>query len=269
MPFWKKAKHGSLEEQRRWERWRAILNILEDQHVTTVKELVEAIGCRDSVIEKDLAALAAGGLVQRTARNGVALEDYHPEKTLEERSVQSIEKKRQIAKLVAEKYIHDGMTLFVDASTTVKAIAPFIAGLNITIITNCLSLIAELRSLEFAGRLICMGGNYRAKSNSVVGESACSLASSHQADLTLLGTEGISAAMEIMEADPEEARLKRTMIQHSEATIVMALPEKFRDTSLLPVASLSQVNALVSSGFPDPEFVKAAKATGVRLECPA
>ena len=161
------------------------------------------------------------------------------------------------------------MTLFVDASTTVKAIAPHVAQQKLTIITNCLSLIAELRALDFEGTLVCTGGTYRAKSNSVVGIGACQLVAGYAADLTLLGTEGISPKMEVMEADPKEAQLKRAMIQHAKRTLVMALPQKFGDASLLPVAHLSQIEALISSGFPDPEFVKAAKATGVRLECPA
>ena len=72
-----------------------------------------------------------------------------------------------------------------------------------------------------------------------------------------------------MEAHPEEALVKRAMLQHAKQTIVMALPEKFSDASLLPVASLSRVDALVSTAFADPDFVTAAKATGVRLECPA
>ncbi|MGC9452466.1 MAG: DeoR/GlpR family DNA-binding transcription regulator [Oceanipulchritudo sp.] len=269
MPFWKKSHPGSSEEEKRWERWRAILNVLEDRHVASVEELVDTTGSRESVIEEDLATLCAEGLVKRTARNGVTLEGYHPEKTLEERAVENIEAKRQIGRLVAEKYIQPGMVLFLDASTTVKAVAPFIAGQQVTLITNCLSLIAELRSLDFAGRIICTGGKYRAKSNSLVGESACREVTEHTADLALLGTDGISPKMEIMEADPEEARLKRAMLQHAGKTIVMALPNKFGDASLLPVGHLSKVEALISSSFPDPEFVKSARETGVRLECPA
>lgn len=269
MAFWKKATPKSVEEAQRWERWRTILNILEDQHVTSISELIEATGCTDSVIKEDIEALSAEGLVKRTARNGVTLEDYHPEKRLEERALESIEAKRRIAKLVAEKYIQPGMTLFFDASTTAMAVAPYIAKLDLTIVTNCLSLIEELRALDFPGKIVCTGGDYRALSNSVVGESARDLVASYTADLALIGTEGISPKMEIMEAHPGEAQLKRKMIQQAKKTLVMALPHKFGDASLLPVGNLSQIEAVISTGFPDQAFVEAAKATGVRLECPA
>ena len=269
MAFWKRGSPTTSQEERRWERWRTILNVLEEKHVASMADLMQATDSRESVLQEDISALSAEGLVKRTARNGVALEDYHPEKTLEERAGENMEAKQRIARLVAEKYIQDGMTVFLDASTTVNAIAPFIATRDITVITNCLSLIAELRVLDFRGRIICTGGRYRAMSNSVVGDSACNLVAGYEADLALLGTEGISPKMEVMESHPEEARVKRAMLQHAKMTLVMALPHKFGDASLLPVARLSQVAALISSSFPSNTFVELARKTGTRLECPA
>ena len=268
MQFWKKHAIASPEEEKRWERWRIIFSILEDKHVASCKELLEATGAKAAVLEKDIASLVEAGLVNRTVRNAVTLEAYRPEKTLEERSAENREIKLRAARLVVEKYLRPGMTVFCDASTTVKAIAPFIADKKLLIITGCLSLIEELRGLHFTGDIICTGGTYRAISNSLVGEAACDMISAHKADLALIGTDGVSSRMEVMEAHPFEALLKRAMIMQSARTLVMALPEKFRDNSLLPVVHLSKIEALISSDFPDPEFVKAAKACGVRLECP-
>ncbi len=269
MHFWKKNAISTAQEERRWERWRIIFNILESQQVASVTELLEATRSKPAILEHDLNSLCQAGLVRRTARNGVALEGYHPEKSLEERAAENIEAKGRIAKLVAEKYVEPGMTLFLDASTTVAAVCPHIASKKLLVITNGLSLIRVLRREEFVGDIICTGGTYRALSNSVVGHGASEVITHYSADLALLGTDGISSNMDVMEAHPDEALVKRAMARHAKTTLVMALPDKFRDSSLLPITNLSEVTALISTEFPDQKFVQAARKTGVRLECPA
>jgi len=269
MSLWKRKSISTAQEERRWERWRIIFNILENQQVASISELLEATGGKAALLEMDLDSLCRSGLIRRTARHGIALEGYHPEKSLEERIMESTEAKGRIARLVAEKYVQPGMTLFLDASTTVAAIGPYLASLKLLVVTNGLSLIRELRQQEFVGDIVCTGGYYRALSNSVVGSEATRTISHYKADLALIGTNGISSHMEVMEAHPDEALVKRAMVKHAQKTLVLALPEKFRDSSLLPITSLSQVDALISTSFTNAEFVRGARETGVRLECPA
>ena len=233
-----------------------------------VQDLIEQTGAKAYLIEQDLETLCAEGLIQRTAKGGVTLEDYHPEKSLEERSVEDQVDKAHLARLAAEKYVTDGMTLCIDASTTAQAIAPFIARKKLTVITNGLSMVADLRQLQFAGEIVCAGGHYRMKSNSVVGDPACALIASHKADLAILSIDVISPRMQLMEAHPGEALVKRAMIQNARRAIVLAMPHKFGDGSLLTITTLADIEALISTRFPDPQFAADAQAIGVRLECP-
>jgi DeoR family fructose operon transcriptional repressor len=253
----------------RWERWRMIFDLLEDRHVVPIQEIVAETGAKPVVIDKDIETLSARGLVKRTAKGGLTLESFHAEKSVEERSAEDPEDKARVARLAAGKYVQDGMTLFMDGSTTVQAMAPFIAEKKLRIVTNGLSLIADLRARQFAGEIICAGGHYRAKANTVVGERACALIAGYRSDLTLLGVEGVSSKMELMEAHPAEALVKQSMVAHSRHIIVLAMPHKLNDDSLLTFAQLKQVDALISSRFPETAFTAAARATGARLECPA
>lgn len=261
-------KYTSRNIADRWHRWRLIFDLLEDRHVVPISEIIKETGAKAAVIESDIKTLADRGLVKRTAKGGLTLESYHAEKTIEERSAENQEEKDQIAKLAAHKYVQDGMSLFMDGSTTVQAMLPYIADKKLRVLTNGLSVIAELRARRFPGEIICTGGHFRAKSNTVVGGNACELIAEYKADLTVLGVEGVSSQMELMEAHPAEALIKQAMVENSRRTIVLALPRKLNDDSLLTFATLKQVEALISTAFPSGEFTDQARATGARLECP-
>jgi len=262
-------KFNSHSRENRWKRWRIIFDMLEDRHVVPITEIIEATGAKPAAIEKDIQTLCNRGLASRTSKGGLALEKFHPEKSLEERSAEDQAAKAEIARLASAKYIKDGMTLFVDGSTSVRAIIPHIARKDLRIITNSLSVIADLREAFFKGDIICVGGSFRPKSNTVVGDVAASTVENSSADLAILGVEGISAKLELMEAHPDEAILKQAMIEHCQRTIVLAMPHKFNEDSLLAFATLDQVEALISTGFPDSTFKVNASKAGVRLECPA
>jgi DeoR/GlpR family transcriptional regulator of sugar metabolism len=262
-------KYSTASQTTRWQRWRKIFDMLEDRHVVHINDIIAETGAKPSVIEKDIETLAERGLVKRTAKGGLTLESFHGEKSYEERSQEDREGKETIAALAANKYIIEGMTLFLDGSTTVQAIIPFIADKKLRIVTNSLSVIADLRKRNFRGEITCTGGHFRTTANTVVGESGCAMINRIKADLTILGVEGISSEMGLMEAHPAEALIKQAMIEHSTRTIVLAMPHKLNDDSLLAFAPLREVTALISTRFPSEEFTQSATALGVRLECPA
>ena len=261
-------RYTSQGKENRWLRWRKIFDLLEDRHVVPIHEIISETGCKASIIEEDIKTLSGRGLVKRTAKGGLILERFHSEKSLEERSAEDQEAKLQIAGLAAEKYVTEGMTIFIDGSTSTLAMVPYIATKKLRIITNGLSVIADLRKNQFRGEIICVGGHFRSKSNTVVGGRACEMIRNESADLTILGVEGVSARMEVMEAHPAEALIKQAMVERGRRTIILAMPHKLNDDSLLTFANLEQVEALISTRFPDTSFRNSAKALGVRLEHP-
>jgi DeoR family fructose operon transcriptional repressor len=267
MHFFK--KYTDQSRTNRWERWRQIFDLLEDRHVVPISEIIAVTGAKQAVIEKDIDTLCARGLARRTAKGGLTLESFHGEKTLEERSEEDTLEKSRIARLAAGKYIQEGMSLFIDGSTTVQAMIPFISDMKLRILTNGLSVIADLRARRFQGEIICTGGHFRSKANTVVGGNACEMIARYKADLTILGVEGVSSQMELMEAHPAEALIKQAMVEHGRRTIILAMPHKLNDDSLLTFATLKQVEALISTRFPEGEFSENAQQLGVRLECPA
>lgn len=258
-------RYTTASQANRWDRWRRIFDLLEDRQVVPIRDLMEATGAKSAAIEKDVETLCNRGLVKRTAKGGLTLEGFHAEKPLEERSAENQEAKARMGKVAAKRFIEEGMRVFVDGSTSVAAVLPHINHLRLHITTNSLSVIGELRRMGFAGDIVCVGGTYRSKSNTVIGSDAIRTIEHQPADLTILGVEGISSDMELMEAHPGEALIKQAMIRHTKRTLILAMPHKFNDDSLLTFSTLKEVYALISTEFVDQAFAAKAKGLGVRL----
>lgn len=262
-------KYADLGRATRWKRWRTIFDMLEDRHVVPISEIIDATKAKPAIIDKDIETLSARGLVMRTAKGGLTMERFHAEKSLEERSAEDPLDKARIARMAAEKYVHPGMTLFLDGSSTVMGILPHILDFELTIVTNSLFVIEQLRKGRFGGEVHCAGGLFRARANTVVGDTAIDFFSQQKGDLSIIGVEGISSNLELMEAHPGEAMVKQAMMRNSSNTIVLAMPSKLNDDSLLTFANLREVESLISITFPKGPFTQAAKQAGIRLECPA
>lgn len=258
-------RYTTASQASRWERWRRIFDLLEDRHVVPIRDLMEATGAKSSVIEKDIETLCNRGLVKRTAKGGLTLEGFHAEKPLEERSAEDQEAKARMGRLTAERFVREEMRVFLDGSTSVAAVLPHICHRRLHITTNSLSVISDLRRLGFNGEIVCVGGTYRSKSNTVIGPEALKAIEEHPADLTILGVEGISSDLELMEAHPGEAVIKQAMMRLGKRTLILAMPHKFNDDSLLTFGTLKDVHALISTRFDDQEFAAKAAGQGVRL----
>jgi len=262
-------KYVDLGKASRWKRWRTIFDMLEDRHVVPIADIIDATKAKSAVIEKDIETLSARGLVMRTAKGGLTMERFHGEKSFEERCAEDPLDKARIAKMAAEKYIHPEMVLFLDGSSTVTAILEHILDLDLTIVTNSLYVVDQLRKGRFVGETHCAGGFFRPRANTVVGESACEFFSGFKADMSILGVEGISSKLELMEAHPGEAMVKQSMMRNAARTIVLAMPSKLNDDSLLTFGTLEEVEALISLWFPKGAFTDGAMKARTRLECPA
>lgn len=131
-----------------------ILSILESEKYATVKYLTRILDCSTATVNRDLNEMQRLGLVKRSYGGAEAVGGKLP--PLPQRQFFMQKEKRHNAKAAAD-IIENGDTVFLDASTTVQHIVPFLAdkkGLNV--ITNSLFLACELSKYEMD--IICLGG---------------------------------------------------------------------------------------------------------------
>ena len=131
-----------------------ISQILEREKFVTVRYLTHILDCSTATINRDLNEMQRLGLLKRCYGGAEAISGRLP--PLVQRQFYMQKEKRRNAKQAAE-LIQNGETVFLDASTTVQHIVPFLSDKKgLTVITNSLFLASELTKYDMD--IICLGG---------------------------------------------------------------------------------------------------------------
>lgn len=229
-----------------YERKQQILELMRrSNRVATVEQLCKALFASGATIRRDLKDLEENRLLYRTHGGAVLVEGSSTEDPLAFRENQNSVRKQVIADQ-AFKYIRDGMTLFLDSSTTVSMLAKKLGRFNdLNVITNGIKT-AMLLSDEPNIRLLCTGGNLRGNSKSLVGPFAKDFASHYNADLAFMSCRGFSVENGSSEANEEEYYVKRQFIDNSKKTILMCDTSKFNLDFMCKLAPLSDFYEIIT-----------------------
>jgi DeoR family fructose operon transcriptional repressor len=156
-----------------------ILHILQERGYVTVRYLTGALHYSSATVNRDLNAMQTLGLVKRTY-GGVEAVDRHHFFPLPQRQLYMKKEKRRNAHAAAA-LIENGDTVFLDGSTSVQYIAPFLTEKrDLRIITNNLRLAMELG--EYDIDVICLGGHITERPHVIGGDDAVEQALRYRAD---------------------------------------------------------------------------------------
>jgi DeoR family fructose operon transcriptional repressor len=156
-----------------------ILHILQERGYVTVRYLTGALHYSSATVNRDLNAMQTLGLVKRTY-GGVEAVDRHHFFPLPQRQLYMKKEKRRNAHAAAT-LIENGDTVFLDGSTSVQYIAPFLTEKrDLRIITNNLRLAMELG--EYDIDVICLGGHITERPHVIGGDDAVEQALRYRAD---------------------------------------------------------------------------------------
>lgn len=230
------------------ERIQQILKILEEYNYVTVKYLVKTMNYSNATINRDLNMLEKQGRITRTY-GGVELvkNKFIP---MEFRYHKMKHEKRLIAKAAA-KYIEDGDTIFIDASTTTHFLKDFLADkLNLTVITNNISLVS---SLSLSGiKVICLGGEIHDAPHCLYSDITLENASEFRADKLFFSA---SSFDEDGTVGGDLILFYKTMIENSKKVFFLADRDKYNKDAPRVVCDFSVIDYVISD-FDFPEETK-------------
>ncbi len=233
------------------ERRSKIMSILYEKRSILVQEAASSFGVTEETIRRDLKELESQGLLSRTYGGAVLLDDTRVEAPLEIREGINIAGKDSIGKLAAGM-IHDGDTIFLDASTSSLYVAKHIKNKkSLTVITN-----AERIILELAGcsdmTLISTGGTLRSNSLSYVGRATENAINNYYANKLFFSCKGFSPKSELTDSNEQESEIRKTMIRCSNQVVFLCDHTKFDKVGYINTAKLSDLHTIVTDApFPD------------------
>ena len=229
-----------------YERKKQILDFLRQQgRFVTVEELCENLYASGATIRRDLKELEESRLIRRARGGAILLESSTSEDPLAFRETQNAMKKQIIAESAC-KYIRDGMTLFLDSSSTVFLLARMLDQFQeLKVITNGLKTALLLSDFKNV-RVICTGGTLRENSKSMVGDAARATAARFNGDLALISCRGFSIENGVSEASEEEYCVKRQFLQNSRRALLLCDTSKMNVDFLCRLAPLSQFYEVIT-----------------------
>jgi DeoR/GlpR family transcriptional regulator of sugar metabolism len=218
--------------------------ILEHLHAhgrVIAAEFAAAMQVSEDSIRRDLRDLAARGLCQRVYGGALPLATSTP---LKQRQEKYAGRKLALARAAAS-LVREGQVLLLDAGSTNSALASVLpAGLGLTVITNAPDIAQRLIERE-GFEILLIGGRIDVHIGASVGAQALQEMERLRADLCFPGACAIDPVHGLWGLDSEESRLKRTMIEVSGRTVIVATDDKLGGSATYRVSGIDNVQHLV------------------------
>jgi DeoR/GlpR family transcriptional regulator of sugar metabolism len=248
------------------ERKKGIVTLLQQRGFISTENLAKLLGVSQTTVYRYLMELEDESLIRKEyggvtlGRKPVGIDlDYGT------RRLENVFEKQSIAERAAT-LVESGDTVFIDSSTTCVTFAQRLGSAalrDLTIITNSARIILELRhKLEY--RLICSGGTYLARHDTLVGSPAEEFISGLTANKCFLSAMGVTAQA-CTDADESDVRIKRLMLARARAKILLADHTKFGRSTTFTVITPPELDLIVTDGGASPEALAPFRALGLTV----
>ena len=236
-----------------------ILHILEKKKYVTVRYLCDTLHYSSATINRDLNAMQALDLVKRSYGGVEAVEKSHHLPPLLQRQIYMKKEKRRLAKAASE-LIKNSDVVFLDGSTTVQHMIPFLADKkDITVITNNMRLSIELGELDM--KVICLGGEIKERPHVLFGDETVENAMRYHADKMFFSVAGNTLDGHIK--DTAYHLLYKIMLKNSRESYFLTDKTKTEESLGRELCDFSSLTGVISD-FEFPTEIK-EKYRGVKF----
>jgi DeoR/GlpR family transcriptional regulator of sugar metabolism len=245
------------------ERRKLILELLQSQGSVHVTELSARLAVTEVTIRRDLEALEAERLLERTHGGAVISRRMRVEPGYSQKHQLRMEEKRAIGRAAAA-LVEPGETIFIHSGSTNLQIFPYLAGKNVRIITSNAGVVELAGALD--PDLIVVGGIYRKQSNSFVGPPAVHCIQEFYASKCFIGVDGVSCQYGLTTPSLDEAEIARTMMAHTHGkVVVVADHSKIGQVADCVTAPIQAADLLVVDGGFIEEYRQELEDLGLQI----
>jgi DeoR/GlpR family transcriptional regulator of sugar metabolism len=246
------------------ERRGAIRGFLANRGEVGIAELAAEFDVSEMTIRRDLEELEDEGVARRVRGGAIATVSRSYEPPLATRATEAQDAKRRIAEAAAD-YIEYGETAILDVGSTTFALAQRLRGRGgFTIVTPSVQAATELAG-DPNTRVILTGGIVRPGELSLIGDLAESTFSQLNCDVLFLGVGGIDAEKGLTEYNLDDTRVKRAAIKAASRKVALADQTKLGRVCLAAIASLSEIDVLITDAALTHPVLAAVREAGVEI----
>lgn len=244
----------------------SILDVLQERGRVRVDELADMLNVSPVTIRRDLDYLNENGFLIRTHGGAGRIkhrQTLQSESEFTEKGEENVDEKARIAEKATE-FIEPNDILFLNSGSTALFFLRALRDKRVRVITN--NAAATDCSLALTVELLVLGGEYRERSKSFVGEFALNALKNIYSTHTILGTNGISVDQGLTTTVYQECNINQAMIENTHGSvIVLADHTKLGVVSNFVSASIDAVDILVTDDQCPPEFAQSLEDRGIKV----
>lgn len=254
------------------ERHQLIERMVSQDGRVAVVDLAERFGVTTETVRRDLDQLERAGALRRVHGGAVARERMSlAEPSLAERASVRGAAKQEIAERALD-VLGDGFrgSIYLDAGTTTAALAALLPTRlaetdgTAEVVTHAMTIAAVLAGSPRLS-LTVIGGRVRGLTGAAVGSHTVRAVEGLRPDVAFIGTNGISAGFGLSTPDPEEAAVKRAIVQSARRVVVVSDAQKFDAELLVAFAGLDDIDVVVADRTPGAALGAALEEAGTEV----
>ena len=226
------------------DRKKDILDRLYAEGRVTVSQLAQTFFVSKMTIRRDLSEMEKEGMLKRY-RGGAVLMPVSGDMPISQRYFVDEAEKISLGKQ-AVNFLSDGLTVFIDSSSTCHYIIPYMNRFkNITIVTN------SVNALQIASKsqipCILIGGMYFGQDMCFVGSIAERYADEVNVDMAFFSSLGMSEEGIISDVDIEQTAIRKIIMKHSKKNIFLFEKSKLNKVYLYTLCHKTDVDVVIIS----------------------
>ncbi|GGZ61801.1 DeoR family transcriptional regulator [Streptomyces inusitatus] len=234
-------------------RRRRIADHVMEHGTATGAALARLTGVSLMTVHRDLDELERRGVLRRFRGGASALPSTVFEAGLDYRLGVNTAAKQAIARTAA-KLVEPGMSVMLDDSTTVLAMARLLVDMApLTVVTNARRVVDVFADREGV-RLIALGGEYSRTHDSFLGVPCVEAIEALSVDLVAVSTSALDARMAYHQ-EQDVVLVKRAMLASSASRVMLMDRTKLARTALHRLAPVSDLGHLIVDEGAEPELL--------------
>ncbi|WP_229671393.1 DeoR/GlpR family DNA-binding transcription regulator [Salinibacterium xinjiangense] len=254
---------GNVPQNRRSERQRAITVAVMAEGSIRIEQLAARFDISIMTVHRDLDELDGRGVIRKSRGMATAMSTALVESSDLYRSSRQLGEKESIAHAALE-FIEPGQAIMLDDSTTTAHLVPHLRTKRpLTVITNTLTVMEQLRGTNGV-TLLGLGGQYHNWCSAFMGHITTTAIKAMRADLLIMSTAAITDDM-VFHQTLDTVDVKQAMFESSTRRILLADHTKFGKRALHALMPLTDFDAVVVDGETDPTHIARLRAKGVTV----
>jgi DeoR/GlpR family transcriptional regulator of sugar metabolism len=247
------------------QRQELILDAVRTTGGARVSELVDRLGVSDMTVRRDIDVLATRGLVTRVHGGATAAGSSVDEPGFAAKAGLHTAAKQAIA-AAAAMLIEPGASVALSAGTTTHAVASALLTVpRLTVVTNSLRVAEVLHESPRDDLTVVLTGGERTPSDALVGPVAVAALRRLHVDWLLMGVHGMDAEAGFTTPNLVEAETNRALVASARRVAVVADNSKWGVVGLSTIATLDEVDVVVTDGGLEADARKILESSCARL----